>query len=93
MITDEGDDRAAVELERLQLVEDDAAVLFSLREMSALAKYYVNGTRAWTTVAQALPGRTGKQCRERWHNHLDNDIRKDAWSNEEDCKLLQLHTL
>ena len=31
-----------------QLVEDDAAVLFSLREMSALAKYYVNGTRAWT---------------------------------------------
>ena len=50
-----------------------------------------HGTRAWTTVAQALPGRTGKQCRERWHNHLDHDIRKDAWSNEEDCCLIQLH--
>ena len=50
-----------------------------------------HGTRAWTTVAQQLPGRTGKQCRERWHNHLDHDIRKDAWSTEEDCKLLQLH--
>ena len=25
-----------------------------------------HGTRAWTTVAQALPGRTGKQIRERW---------------------------
>ena len=50
-----------------------------------------NGTRAWTTVAQNLPGRTGKQCRERWHNHLDHDIRKDAWSTEEDCKLLELH--
>lgn len=50
-----------------------------------------HGTRAWTTVAQALPGRTGKQCRERWHNHLDHDIRKDAWSIEEDRQLLQLH--
>lgn len=50
-----------------------------------------HGTRAWTTVAQALPGRTGKQCRERWHNHLDHDIRKDAWSHEEDCRLIQLH--
>lgn len=49
-----------------------------------------HGTRAWTTVAQQLPGRTGKQCRERWHNHLDHDIRKDAWSNEEDCRLIQL---
>ena len=49
------------------------------------------GTRAWTTVAVALPGRTGKQCRERWHNHLDHDIRKDAWSADEDRKLLDLH--
>ena len=50
-----------------------------------------HGTRAWTTVAQYLPGRTGKQCRERWHNHLDHDIRKDAWTEEEDRKLIQLH--
>ena len=52
---------------------------------------HMHGTRSWTLVAQHLPGRTGKQCRERWHNHLDHDIRKDAWSTEEDCKLLQLH--
>ena len=25
----------------------------------------VHGTRSWTLVAQHLPGRTGKQCRER----------------------------
>lgn len=50
-----------------------------------------HGTRAWTLVAQQLPGRTGKQCRERWHNHLDHDIRKDAWSVEEDRMLLELH--
>lgn len=38
------------------------------------------GTRSWTLVASHLPGRTGKQCRERWHNQLDDGIRKDAWT-------------
>ena len=51
----------------------------------------LHGTRSWNLVAQHLPGRTGKQCRERWHNHLDHDIRKDAWSIEEDRMLLELH--
>ena len=53
----------------------------------------IHGTRSWTLVAQDLPGRTGKQCRERWHNHLDLDIRKDAWSLEEDRKLLELQRI
>lgn len=52
---------------------------------------HLHGTRSWTLVAQHLPGRSGKQCRERWHNHLDHDIRKDAWSLEEDRMLLELH--
>ena len=52
---------------------------------------HLHGTRSWTLVAQNLPGRTGKQCRERWHNHLDHDIRKDAWSVEEDRMLYELH--
>ena len=31
-----------------------------------------------------LPGRIGKQCRERWFNHLDPCIRKGGWSTDED---------
>ena len=50
----------------------------------------LHGTRSWTLVAAKLPGRTGKQCRERWHNHLDTDIRKDAWDLAEDRRLLEL---
>ena len=50
-----------------------------------------HGTRAWTTVAQALPGRTGKQCRERWHNQLDPSIKKDGWTEEEDAVLAAAH--
>jgi hypothetical protein len=32
----------------------------------------------------ALAGRTGKQCRERWHNQLDPGIKKEGWTDEED---------
>ena len=34
---------------------------------------------------------TGKQCRERWHNQLDPNIKKEGWSEEEDRVLLQAH--
>ena len=32
------------------------------------------GTRKWSSVSRALNGRVGKQCRERWNNHLRPDI-------------------
>jgi len=35
-----------------------------------------NGARNWSYIAKNLPGRIGKQCRERWHNHLNPDIKK-----------------
>ncbi|BAT76078.1 hypothetical protein VIGAN_01403600 [Vigna angularis var. angularis] len=49
------------------------------------------GVRKWSHIAQALPGRIGKQCRERWHNHLRPDIKKDMWTEEEDKILIQAH--
>ncbi|RDX65643.1 Transcription factor MYB98, partial [Mucuna pruriens] len=49
------------------------------------------GVRKWSHIAQALPGRIGKQCRERWHNHLKPDIKKDIWAEEEDKILIQAH--
>ncbi|KAF8659446.1 hypothetical protein HU200_058476 [Digitaria exilis] len=49
------------------------------------------GLRKWSYIAQMLPGRVGKQCRERWHNHLRPNIKKDIWSDEEDVVLIQAH--
>ncbi|GMF40369.1 unnamed protein product [Phytophthora fragariaefolia] len=49
------------------------------------------GTRHWTIIGTKLPGRNGKQCRERWHNQLDPAIRKDPWSVEEERILQELH--
>ena len=48
----------------------------------------VDGANRWAEIAKYLPGRNGKQCRERWHNQLDPAIRKDAWSKEEDDILI-----
>ncbi|CAL4936471.1 unnamed protein product [Urochloa decumbens] len=49
------------------------------------------GLRKWSYIAQMLPGRVGKQCRERWHNHLRPNIKKDIWSDDEDMVLIQAH--
>nr|XP_010909135.1 uncharacterized protein LOC105035310 [Elaeis guineensis] len=50
------------------------------------------GLRKWSHIAQMLRGRIGKQCRERWHNHLRPNIKKDTWSEEEDRILIQAHS-
>merc|ERR1719199_307490 len=55
-------------------------------------------TKSWTTVSRELEDsnvnseRTGKQCRERWHNHLDPDINKSPWTEAEDKILQEAHT-
>ncbi|CAN1725582.1 Transcription factor MYB118, partial [Linum perenne] len=51
----------------------------------------VHGLKSWTVIANLLGGRSGKQCRERWHNHLHPHIKKEAWSKEEDEILIQAH--
>ncbi|XWS40724.1 hypothetical protein CRYUN_Cryun17cG0019900 [Craigia yunnanensis] len=50
-----------------------------------------HGTKKWSQIAKMLNGRVGKQCRERWHNHLRPDIKKDLWSEDEDRILIQAH--
>lgn len=51
-----------------------------------------HGKKSWTLVAKHLGGgRNGKQCRERWHNHLDPDVKKGMWSVAEDEILRENH--
>jgi hypothetical protein len=50
-----------------------------------------NGTKQWRSLCGLLPGRLGKQCRERWRNHLDPAINHDPWTAEEDAQLAELH--
>jgi hypothetical protein len=48
------------------------------------------GTRRWGLIGSKLNGRTGKQCRERWHNQLDPNINKNEWTEEEEQRLLDV---
>ncbi|KAL7609769.1 transcription factor MYB3R-5 isoform X1 [Lactuca sativa] len=50
-----------------------------------------HGCKKWSLIAKHLAGRIGKQCRERWHNHLDPAIKKDAWTEEEESSLAYYH--
>ncbi|XP_015233200.1 PREDICTED: uncharacterized protein LOC107086630 [Cyprinodon variegatus] len=45
----------------------------------------------WKAVSTHLDGRLGKQCRERWVNHLDPAISKRAWTEEEDLIIYKAH--
>lgn len=39
-----------------------------------------NGAKNWSKIAKQMEGRVGKQCRQRWHNHLNPNIKKDKWT-------------
>ncbi|KAK1290162.1 Myb-related protein 3R-1 [Acorus calamus] len=46
--------------------------------------------KRWSLIVKSLPfpARSGKQCRERWSNHLNPKLKKDAWTKEEDETLI-----
>ncbi|PIN03129.1 Transcription factor, Myb superfamily [Handroanthus impetiginosus] len=60
------------------------------RKLVKLVKQY--GYRKWSVIAEKMVGRIGKQCRERWHNHLRPDIKKDlVWTEEEEQLIIEAH--
>lgn len=63
--------------------EEDSVLL-------GLIERYGVGKIRWCDIALHLPGRIGKQCRERWCNHLDANIRKGQWTPEEDETVFRL---
>ena len=54
--------------------------------LAAITKY---GAQRWPLIASCVQrGRTGKQCRDRWFNHLCPAVKKGDWTEEED-RLIQ----
>ncbi|KAJ3426410.1 transcription repressor myb5 [Anaeramoeba flamelloides] len=62
-------------------------------EEDKLLKKYVKlfGDSKWSKVADSIPRRTSKQCRERWKNQLDPRIKTTPWTKEEDKILIEKH--
>ena len=42
------------------------------------------GMSRWSSIAQHVSGRSGKQCRDRWFNFLEPNSRKGGWTEDED---------
>lgn len=65
---------------------------WSVEEDETVARLVrLHGTKKWSQIARQLNGRLGKQCRERWYNHLDPNINKSEWTAEEDRALVKAH--
>lgn len=59
--------------------------------MALVARYANQKSIKWLEVGQHVEGRTGKQCRERWHNLLNPRIRRDGWTSDEDEVIINAH--
>lgn len=62
---------------------------WSPQEDDLLRRLVASEQKNWGEVAAKIPGRTSKQCRERWHNHLDPNIVRGAYTPEEDRIILE----
>ncbi|GKY96040.1 hypothetical protein MPSEU_000564300 [Mayamaea pseudoterrestris] len=63
--------------------EEDALLLSIVKKMRMPMK--------WSIVALSLPGRTGKQCRERYVNHLNPRLKVTDWNALEDAMIFHLY--
>jgi hypothetical protein len=62
---------------------------WSKYEDDLLKSLVASENKNWGEVAAKIPGRTSKQCRERWHNHLDPSIIRGAYTLEEDRIIIE----
>ncbi|KAJ0399312.1 hypothetical protein P43SY_000151 [Pythium insidiosum] len=58
-------------------------------EDELLKELVAEGRKNWGQVANRIPGRTSKQCRERWYNHLDPSIVRGEYTAEEDRIIIE----
>ena len=49
------------------------------------------GPQKWSFISKSFKGRTGKQYRERWYNHLSPNINTSERSLEEEMLLLLMY--
>jgi hypothetical protein len=43
----------------------------------------IHGTTNWYIIAGHLPGRSARQCRQRWSNYVNPNISKHEWTESE----------
>lgn len=59
--------------------------------LKILVKKY--GDYDWNTIADGIPGKTPRQCRDRYRNYLSPEIINGTWSKEEDALLISMYVI
>jgi hypothetical protein len=63
---------------------------FGTEEDAVIMRMMLGGAiHGWEAIARRLPGRTARQCRERWTNYLSPSVRSEPWTVEEDHLLVE----
>ena len=65
-------------------IEEDLHILQLVKDL---------GHRQWSKIARCIPNRSGKQCRERFHNQLSSAINKAPWTELEDWLIYRARSL
>ncbi|GJV17417.1 Myb-like protein AA [Tanacetum coccineum] len=52
-----------------------------------------HGTKDWKLISEQLPGRSGNNCRLRWLNQLDPNVKKTDFTNQENDVLIRTHEI
>ncbi|OHT12034.1 Myb-like DNA-binding domain containing protein [Tritrichomonas foetus] len=78
-----------MEIGKTQLCEEDIPIKkknkFTPDEDKALLKLIdMNGAKKWNQLAIHMPGRTGRQCRDRYTNYLKRNLLNGEWTVEEE---------
>jgi hypothetical protein len=73
--------------------EEDSLVAQLVEQYGGSARelaQYGPGNIKWLTIGNLVSNRSGKQCRERWHNLLNPNVeRSTIWTLEEDLKIVE----
>lgn len=64
-----------------------------MQEDSLLTSLVQKHGPSWKIVAKLINGRNTKQCRERWCNYLDPELKRGKWSIAEDNVIIRMQAM
>mmetsp|Transcript_6151 Transcript_6151/g.18575 ORF Transcript_6151/g.18575 Transcript_6151/m.18575 type:complete len:234 (-) Transcript_6151:2470-3171(-) len=71
--------------------EEDQRLAEAIGRMANSEDGLHRNAKAWSLIARQMESRSGKQCRERWLNHLQPGISRETWTENENKILAEAH--
>lgn len=73
------------------MVDNDTKQNWSHREDKIIIEWVkLSKNKNWHQCAELLESRSGKQCKERWINYLNPEVKKGKWNVEEHVRYIEL---